>query len=111
MVASDLDLVLDVEIRNNVLLSILVTMFCLSLIRTYFFHALFGPSPPTLEKVYDEYVCPYNFVSSSCLAKFVREYEDCNKMEIGSPKGHFSQDVNFIITQKKDCLQRRFVSS
>lgn len=57
MVASDLDLVLDVEIRNNVLLSILVTMFCLSLIRTYFFHALFGPSPPTLEKVYDDQIC------------------------------------------------------
>ncbi len=50
-----MDLVLDLEIRNNVLLTILVALFFLSLIRTYVFGILFGPSPPTLEKVFDEY--------------------------------------------------------
>lgn len=52
----DLDLVLDVEIRNYVLLSILVSMFFLGLIRTHLFGALFGASPPSLEKIYDDQI-------------------------------------------------------
>jgi len=52
----ELDLVLDVEIRNYVLLSILVSMFFLGLIRTHLFGALFGASSPTLEKIYDDQI-------------------------------------------------------
>jgi len=93
------DLVLDVEIRNNVLVTILVVMFCLSLMRTHVFGALFGRPSTTLAKVYDE--CADSDCDGCCTKNakpsgFLIDMEKYTVQKFGSSSGQ----VNWVCT---DC--------
>lgn len=71
-----LSIILDVEIRNNVLLPIMFVMvlskvilgnfqLCLAILRTHVMMILFGPSNFNLDRTYDEYVVPWIHLTCS----------------------------------------------
>lgn len=54
--SDQLTIILDVEIRNNVLLPIMFVMLCLAILRTHVMMILFGPSSFNLDRTYDDQI-------------------------------------------------------